>query len=140
MSQKELLRFIGANDVAIEELPWGPHHWIVKPGIAECEGLLLVKVRMPPGKAHQFHRHPEYEEIIFILSGRAEQWIEEECRQLGPGEAAHIPRNVVHGTYNVSDEPLDFLAILSPAHIDGPAIVDVCQEKPWCEIKTPVLY
>ena len=95
---------------------------------------------MPAGKAHQFHRHPELEEIIYVLSGRAEQWVNDECRELGPGEAAHIPENVVHGTYNTSIEPLDFLAILSPAHFNGPALVDVCQEKPWCDMKTPVLY
>ena len=140
MSKKGLLRFIGADDVEVEELPWGPHHWIVRPGLVEAEGLLLVRVRMPAGKAHQFHRHPELEEIIYVLSGRAEQWVDDECRELGPGEAAHIPKNVVHGTYNTSNEPLDFLAILSPAHFNGPALVDVCEEKPWCDMKTPVLY
>ena len=140
MSKKDLLRFIGTDDVEVEELPWGPHHWIVRPGLVEAEGLLLVRVRMPAGKAHQFHRHPELEEIIYVLSGRAEQWVNDECRELGPGEAAHIPENVVHGTYNTSIEPLDFLAILSPAHFNGPALVDVCQEKPSCGMKTPVLY
>jgi quercetin dioxygenase-like cupin family protein len=140
MSKKDLLRFIGTDDVEVEELPWGPHHWIVRPGLVEAEGLLLVRVRMPAGKAHQFHRHPELEEIIYVLSGRAEQWVNDECRELGPGEAAHIPENVVHGTYNTSIEPLDFLAILSPAHFNGPALIDVYQEKPWCDMKTPVLY
>jgi quercetin dioxygenase-like cupin family protein len=140
MCKNEILRFIQADDVEVEELPWGLHHWIAKPEIVDAQNLLLVRVRMPSGKAHQFHTHPEFEEIIYVLSGRAEQWIEEESRELGPGDAAHIPMGVVHGTYNNSDEPLDFLAILSPAHIDGPAIVDVCQQKPWCDIKTPVLY
>jgi hypothetical protein len=42
-------------------------------------------------------------------------------RPLGPGESAHIPRNIVHGTYNAGDETLVFLAILPPAIFDGPA-------------------
>ena len=140
MSKQELLRFIQADDVEVEELPWGPHDWIVRPGLVDAEKLLVVRVHMPAGKAHQFHRHPELEEVIYVVSGVAEQGVHDDYRVLGPGEAAHIPLDVVHGTYNNSTEPLVFLAILSPARFEGPALVDVCQEKPWCEIKKPVLY
>ena len=46
--------------------------------------------------------------------------------------------NAVHGTYNIFDEELLFLAVLSPAKIDGPATVDVYRDEPWCALKTPV--
>ncbi len=92
---------------------------------------MLVRVRMPPGKAHAFHRHPAMEEIIYVVSGRAEQWVGRERRILGPGEIAHIPIDVVHGTYNAGDETLVFLAILSPTKFEGPALVDVSGEEPW---------
>ena len=75
-----------------------------------------------------------------MISGKAEQWVEEESRILAPGESAHIPKNIVHGTYNPFDEPLVFLAILGPAKTQGPALVDVCQESPWSELKEPVIY
>lgn len=42
--------------------------------------LVLVRVRMPAGQADQFHRHPELEEIIYIVSGAAEQWVDREKR------------------------------------------------------------
>ena len=80
------------------------------------------------------------EEIIYVISGKAEQWVDKEYRILEPGEAAHIPKNVVHGTYNPFDEPLIFLAILGPAHFEGPALVDVCQDEPWNTLKEPVIY
>ena len=140
MEKDKLLRFIQADDVEVEQLPWGPHAWIARPGLVDADNLLLVRVAMPPGKAHQFHRHPEMEEIIYVLSGTAEQWVEEKCCRLGPGEAAHIPTNIVHGTYNTSADPLEFLAILSPAKFDGPALIDVCHEKPWSDLKEPVEY
>jgi quercetin dioxygenase-like cupin family protein len=41
--------------------------------------------------------------------------VDRASRPLGPGESAHFPRDVVHGTYNAGDETLVFLAILSPA-------------------------
>ena len=140
MSQNDLLRFVGKEDIQIEELPWGPHEWLCRPGLVEAENLLLVRVSMPPGKAHQFHRHPSMEEIVYVVEGRAEQWVEKEKRLLGPGEMAHIPIDAVHGTYNSSKEPLVFLAILSPAKFEGPALIDVCKEEPWRTFKEPVDY
>ncbi len=71
------------------------------------------------------------EEFLYFVSGKAEQWVGEESRILGPGDVAHVPIDVVHGTYNVFDEPVVFLAALSPATVDGPAVVDMSEEEPW---------
>jgi quercetin dioxygenase-like cupin family protein len=131
-------RFVTGADLQVEELPWGPHEWLCRPGLVAAEELMLVRVTMPPGKAHQFHRHPRMEEIIYVLDGQAEQWVGTERRILGPGEIAHIPTNLVHGTYNPYGKPLRFLAILSPAIFDGPALVDVSRDEPWCSLKVPM--
>lgn len=128
-------RFVTAAEKIVEELPWGPHDWLCRPDIVEAEKLLLVRVHMPPGQAHRFHRHPEMEEIIYVLEGTAEQWVEREKRLLGPGEMAHIPVNVVHGTYNAGAGTLRFLAILSPAKFTGPALIDVSGEEPWRSLR-----
>jgi quercetin dioxygenase-like cupin family protein len=128
-------RFITAAEMQVEELPWGPHDWLCRPGLVDAEDLQLVRVLMPPGQAHRFHRHPEMEEIIYVLEGQAEQWVESERRMLGVGEIAHIPKNVVHATYNAGAVPLRFLAILSPAKIQGPALVDVSGDEPWQSLR-----
>jgi quercetin dioxygenase-like cupin family protein len=99
-----------------------------------------VRVLMPKGRAHQFHRHPAMEEIIYVVSGTAEQWVDREKRVLRAGEIAHIPRDVVHGTYNGGDDTLVFLAILAPARFDGPALVDVHTEEPWRTLRTPMVF
>jgi quercetin dioxygenase-like cupin family protein len=130
------LRFVTEKEMIVDQLPWGPHDWLCRPDIVEAEQLLLVRVHMPPGKAHAFHKHPEMEEIIYILEGTAEQWVDREKRILGPGQIAHIPRDMVHGTYNAGSSTLRFLAILSPARIKGPPLVDVSQEEPWKSMRT----
>ena len=140
MPKESSRRFVATGDFEVEELPWGPHDWLCRPGFVDADNLLLVRVHMPAGKAHQFHHHPAMEEIIFVLEGEAEQWVEEESQILRAGDLAHIPMGVVHGTYNNSTEVLRFLAILGPARFEGPALVDVCQEEPWCSLKTPVQY
>lgn len=124
-------RFVTAENAVVEQLDWGSFDWLSRPDLTAAEQLLLVRVHIPPGRGHAFHRHPEYEEIIYVLEGEAEQWVERERRTLGPGDSAHIPTNVVHATYNVGDRDLTVLAILSPAKITGPAQVDVSQEAPW---------
>jgi quercetin dioxygenase-like cupin family protein len=129
------IRFVTSENMIVEELPWGPHEWLCRPDIVQAEKLLLVRVRMPPGKGHAFHRHPAMEEIIYVESGRAEQWVDREQRNLGPGESAHIPTDMVHGTYNTGDETLVFLAILSPAKFSGPALIDVSGEEPWKSLR-----
>ena len=37
MPPDSLLRFIARDDVQVEELPWGPHAWISRPGLTDAE-------------------------------------------------------------------------------------------------------
>ena len=134
------LRFVTRSEMEVVESPWGPHEWLSRPGLTDAAGLLLVRVRMPPRRAHQFHKHPEMEEIIYVISGVAEQWVDQERKLLQAGDSAYIPPNVVHGTYNGGDGELVFLAILSPAIAKGPAVVDVHLEEPWRSLKAPMTF
>lgn len=135
MSQNEFPRFITEQEMQVEELPWGPHDWLCRPELTGGDNLLLVRVHMPPGQAHQFHKHPEMDEIIYVLSGEAEQWVDQDKQMLKAGQIAHIPKDVVHGTYNPGSELLEFLAILSPAKCEGPVLVDVSQDEPWKSLR-----
>lgn len=129
------LRFVTGREAQVENSPWGPHEWLSRPGLTEAAGLLMVRVTMPVGRGHAFHRHPELEEIIYIVSGTAEQWVGRDRLLLGEGEVAHIPPDVVHGTWNAGTQPLVFLAVLSPAACAGPMLVDMQQEAPWSGLR-----
>ena len=135
MSEGKLHRFVTRNEAErfVNEL--GPHEWLCKPGLTECDKLKLIRVEMKPGQGHGFHRHPHMEEIIYILSGRGEQWVGTEFRILGPGDCAHIPMDVVHGVHNIGGDCLVFLAILSPANIDGPATIEMADQEPWKSLR-----
>ena len=129
-----LSRFVTTEGVQIDHLPWGPHHWLCRPGVVDAERLALVRVHMPPGAGHAFHRHPGLEEIIYVVEGKAEQWVDQEKCVLEAGEIAHIPMDMVHGTYNPFDTTLVFLAMLSPGTLAGGA-VDVSSEEPWRSLR-----
>jgi quercetin dioxygenase-like cupin family protein len=131
-------RFVTAKEMKVEQSPWGPLDWLCRPDLVEAELLQLVRVHVPPGQAHQFHRHPEMEEIIYVLEGTCEQWVDREMRILEPGDTAHIPMNMVHGSYNVGPSTLHLLAILSPAKITGPPLIDVHLDEPWRSLRKPL--
>ena len=130
-------RFITARTAEIEMAPWGKHWWLSRPGFTDTQQLTLVRVKMRPGTGHAFHYHPAREEIIYIIDGVAEQWVDRERRMLKAGECAFIPEKVVHAIYNSSDEPMTFLAILSPAEAKGPFLVDVYDDEPWRSLRQP---
>ncbi|HJM62319.1 MAG: cupin domain-containing protein [Roseibacillus sp.] len=128
-------RFMQAGDVRRERDPWATVEWLCREDLVEAEQLLLVRATIAAGRSHPFHRHPNREEIIYVISGQAEQWVEDEYRILQAGEMALIPQNVVHGTYNPFDEDVTFLAILAPSDAPGPDIVDVSTEETWAAMR-----
>ena len=46
MCGAECLRFVSTADVVVEDFPWGPHAWFVRPGLTASEHLMAVKVSM----------------------------------------------------------------------------------------------
>src|SRR6267142_833720 len=128
-------RFVTAAETVNFVSPWTREEWFCRNDIVPNRELLMVRANMEPGRAHPFHTHPTREEIIYILSGRAEQWLGKEHRILGPGEMVLIPKGEVHGTYNPFRERLVFLAILAPATASDSAIVDVSTQEPWASLR-----
>lgn len=136
----EALRFVTAGKAEVEFAPWGKHWWLSRPDLTGTKRLTLVRVTMHPGAGHQFHYHPALEEIIYIVDGVAEQWVDREKRKLKAGEIAFIPPKVVHAIHNTSKNPMTFLAILSPAETKGPFLVDCYTEEPWRSLRRPFEY
>lgn len=133
-------QFILAEDAQHLDEPWCHVEKLCHPDCTEPEHLLLVRATMPPNQAHNFHRHPGREEIIYVLEGQAEQWVGPEKRLLRVGDLALIPRNVPHATFNPGLATLRFLAILSPVEAPGPFTVDVFDEEPWKTLRPPIVY
>lgn len=124
-------RFVTAAEKVDFISPWTLEEWICRNDVVPNEHLLMVRANMEPGNSHPWHNHPTREEIIYVISGRAEQWVGQQKRILGPGEMSFIPMGEVHGTWNPFKERLVFLAILSPANAPEPGIVDMSTEEPW---------
>jgi mannose-6-phosphate isomerase-like protein (cupin superfamily) len=67
--------------------------------IVDIVPLSQQKLRHP-------HSHQDFEETIFILSGRGKIWAEGESMDVEEGDALLIPAGVVHMIMNTTEEPL----------------------------------
>jgi quercetin dioxygenase-like cupin family protein len=128
-------RFVSTHETETQHLEKQVNEWYLKNGLGDSESLVFVRAKFDAGGSHAFHSHPEMDEMIYLLRGEMEQWVEREKRLLKPGDSAYIPRGVVHGCYNVSGAECEFLAILTPSKISGPFSVDFSQEEPWRSLR-----
>ena len=127
--------FRPASAIRRDEHDWGVFAQLSGPGDG-LKGIVAIEATFLPGKAHPFHLHPGQEEVIYVLEGTIEQWVESESQTLTAGDAVVIPADAVHATYNETGESAKILAILSPAvEGDGYAAVDVAAEEPWASLR-----
>ncbi|WP_119389213.1 cupin domain-containing protein [Taklimakanibacter lacteus] len=125
-------KFVMAREVAAQTEDWGTLRWLSHPPSTGAGQLTVIDVGLEPGKGHDFHKHPDQEEVILVVSGKVEQWVDRDKRLLGPGDSAFIPADVVHASFNVADTPARIVAILGPCV--GPMgyeLVDVAKDASW---------
>lgn len=128
--------FMMSSDTPPEVLDWGKLRWMSHPPSTGAGQLTVIEVNITPGNGHDFHKHPEQEEVIYCISGRVEQWLDHEMRMLGPGDSVFIGADVVHASFNAGDSDARLLAILGPCVGDqGYELVDVAGEAPWKDLR-----
>ena len=128
-------KFIKNKNTILEKVLGRDHYWHYNPELVSFADTIMVRVKMPVGGSHNFHRHPEMNEILYILKGKAEQWVEHEKQMLEVGDSVYIDPNLVHATFNVGDEPLEFLAILAPAAGWEAGTIDEFEHAPYSEYR-----
>jgi quercetin dioxygenase-like cupin family protein len=130
-------KFVIAKDTPVEVSDWGKLRWTSNPPSTGASQLTVIDVSLAPGKGHNFHKHPDQEEVIYAISGQVEQWIGREKRILAPGDAAYIPADTVHASFNIGAGEAKVIAILGPCVGEiGYELVDVAGEAPWNKLRS----
>jgi quercetin dioxygenase-like cupin family protein len=129
-------KFISSNEAEREQLDWGSLAWVSSPGATNAKNLVVLEVKLDPGGGHDFHKHPNQEEVIYVLDGEVEQWIDRERRVLRAGDSAFIGADVVHASFNLRDGSSKLLAILGPCiGAAGYELVDMAAQEPWASLR-----
>jgi quercetin dioxygenase-like cupin family protein len=129
-------RFILSKEVAREQLDWGEMGWISHPPNTQAKYLTVIEVNLAPGGGHNFHKHPDQEEVISVVAGEIEQWLETKKTTLKHGDSIFIPPDVVHASFNISSKPAKLMVVLAPCvGENGYELVDVSGEAPWSTLR-----
>lgn len=78
--------------------------WLVTRGTVGASDVVFGVTFFPPGSKHDIHRHPNAEEVEYLIGGKGIARVGEDDVELAPGEAVYVPRNEYHGFANTSDE------------------------------------
>jgi quercetin dioxygenase-like cupin family protein len=78
-------------------------------GVGMFELTVAPGARVPPA-----HSHRDNEEVIYVLEGMLRYTVDDEVRDLKPGERMYTPRGSVHAFSNPHDRPARALIVLTP--------------------------
>jgi quercetin dioxygenase-like cupin family protein len=78
-------------------------------GVGMFELTVQPGARVPPA-----HSHSGNEEIVYVLEGTLRYTVDNEMRDLKPGDRMYTPRGSVHAFSNRHDRPARALIILTP--------------------------
>lgn len=78
--------------------------WLVTKETVGATKTVFGVTIFPPGAKHELHRHPNVEEVEYLVSGCGLAYIHDEVVPLAPGDAIFVPQNAYHGFENNGEE------------------------------------
>ena len=69
-------QFFKKEDLPITTFEWGDVVNRLEPKSSGCETFVVMDVTLDPGGMHNFHKHVDQDEIIIVLKGKVEQWVD----------------------------------------------------------------
>ena len=83
-----------------------------------ASSLCLFEQFVDPGTGAPTHRH-SVEEVLTVLAGAAEVWVEDERATLGAGQSLIVPAGRRHGFQNVGAGTLHVQALLAAPYFEA---------------------
>lgn len=97
--------------VEVQEQPWGTLRWLMSAQHDPAAQLTLGVAEIKPGHKNPLHKHPNSEEVIYMLSGSCEHRVGDRKVILRPGDVLRIPANVPHDARVLGDEPMKSVVV-----------------------------
>ncbi len=85
---------------------------------AGAQHLTVTIVEIEPGGHQRVHSHAP-EQIYFVLDGHGQMTVDQETRDVHPGDCVFIPSQATHGLHNTTDSILRYLSAAAPAFGTG---------------------
>ena len=107
---------INENDVEAQDLPGRSLKWLYTPEMKQAEGFTFNVVTLDPGNTVKpAHSHKNNEELIYIVSGAGEVYIDGEVYEVSAGSAVLFSKGSVHMLRNSGSEDMKVACFFTPA-------------------------
>lgn len=109
------MKIVHESEVPEKKIPGRFIRWIADEKTLNPKYLSSCVIRVMPGEAVKpAHSHPAGEELIYIISGRGQAWVEGEVKPLEPGTAVLFQEKEVHMIRNVGREEMKVICFFAP--------------------------
>ena len=88
-------------------------YMLISPQNSSTKNLSIQISFVPVGSEQPIHAHGP-EQCYYVIKGKGLVIIENETREVFPGDAVYIPSNKKHGIKNIGNEVLEYLTANSP--------------------------
>ena len=76
--------------------------WLITKDSVGATKTVFGVTYFPAGSRHELHRHPNAEEVEYLISGSGVAYVGGDAVELGPGEGIFVPQDAYHGFENNS--------------------------------------
>jgi len=109
------VRTVSLDDVPAQDMPGRKLQWLVTPDTLGVEKIGIAIMDCPAGSTvRPLHTHIDTEEVLLILDGEGEAWVDDETAFFKKGDAVLLPANSKHMVRNTGKGPLITASIFSP--------------------------
>jgi quercetin dioxygenase-like cupin family protein len=106
------MKVIGIRDSPSEHWRPGVETRMVVSAIQGAAQLCIFEQWVAPGAGAPSHSHP-VEEVLTVLEGEAEMWIDEQRKIVSAGQSLIVPAGRLHGFLNSGNATLHIHAVLA---------------------------
>jgi quercetin dioxygenase-like cupin family protein len=99
----------------ILDLDWGRITWLVTGTMRNSENLTFGRVTIKPHAKNPVHRHPNCEELLYVVSGRIEHTLGDARYIMEAGDTIVIPAGVWHNAAALTGEGAELIICFSSA-------------------------
>ena len=108
---QDVLRRAHQHEVITED--WGTLSWVASKPLGNAEGLTVGRATIKPGKTNPRHRHPKYEEVLYLLKGRIRHTLNDRTITMSAGDVITITPGVFHNATCIGSEDAEMIVVYS---------------------------
>ena len=109
------VHIVSSKDVPITPMPGRTLQWLATRELLGSQQLALAIMECEPGAVvRPVHAHRDTEEILLVLEGEGDAWVEGEVGHFGAGDVVLFPANAKHVVRNSGSVPIRGVCVFAP--------------------------